>query len=118
MDVFIGNLPSSVTLHDIRLACRKWDFDAHFEQRKGVYKIGKPYHYFVAHFDLEQEAEAQRLIRRLRNISFLGRAVEAREYITRSYSQERRMPGWRDRLWYGVERRLGERRSAQGLMVA
>lgn len=113
MDIFIGNLPASVTLHDIRAVCRKWDFNADFERKRGIYDIGKPFQYYVAHFKPGQEKEAERLIRQLKGVSFLGRIVEVREYFKRSYSYERRAPGWRERHWAGAERRSQDRRSAR-----
>ena len=113
MDIFIGNLPPSATLHDIRAVCRKWDFHADFERKKGIYRIGKPFQYFVAHFKAGQEKDAERLIRQLKGSSILGRTLEVREYYKRSYSHERRAPGWRDQVWQGVERRRLDRRSTQ-----
>ena len=115
MDIFIGNLPASVTLHDIRAVCHKWDFSADFERKRGIYDIGKPFQYFVAHFKPGQEKDAERLIRQLKGVSILGRIVEVREYYKRNYSHERRAPGWRDRPWSGIERRCQERRSTRQL---
>lgn len=110
VDIYIGNLPTSATMHDIRSACRKWDFNVAFERQSGIYKIGKPYQFFVARFGAGEEKDAQRLIRQLKGISLQGRTIEVREYINRSYSHERRAIDWRTRSWSGVERRRQERR--------
>lgn len=110
MDVFIGNLSRSTTLHDIRSACRKWDFDAQFESKSGTYQIGKSYHYYVARFGPGLEKEAERMIKLLKNVSIEGRPIKSREYVHRSYVNERRALDWRTRPWDGVERRCQERR--------
>jgi hypothetical protein len=115
VDIFIGNLPASATLHDIRSVCRKWDFGADFERKRGIYQIGKPFQYFVAHFGPGQEKEAERLVRQLKGASLHGRTIEVREYYKRSYSHERRALGWRDRPWDGVERRSQDRRCTRQL---
>jgi hypothetical protein len=115
VDIYIGNLPASATMHDVRTACRKWDVKAVFERQSGIYKIGKPYQFFIARFGAGEEKEARRLIQQLKGISLQGRAIEVREYINRSYSHERRAIDWRTRPWSGVERRRHERRLSHAI---
>lgn len=118
VDIYIGNLPTTATLHDIRSACKKWDFDALFERKSGIYRIGKPYQFFVAHFAAGKEKEARRLVRQLKGLMLQGRAIEVREYVHRSYSHERRALDWRTRSWSGIERRRHERRLSHVVAAA
>lgn len=118
VDIYIGNLPTTVTLHDLRTACRKWDFDALFERKSGIYKIGKPYQFFVAHFAPGREKDALRLVRQLKGMTLRGRTIEVREYINRSYNHERRALDWRTRPWSGLERRRHERRMSHAVAAA
>ena len=112
MDVFIGNLPPSTTFNEIRWLHGNWNFDAVIERVDGQSMAGHVYQYFIAHFSKGGEEEAGRLIKQLNGMSYFRQKVEVREFIHRSYRNERRAPGWRDRPWHGVERRNVDRRKS------
>ncbi|OOZ41235.1 hypothetical protein BOW53_04450 [Solemya pervernicosa gill symbiont] len=53
---------------------------------------------------------AQSAIKQLDGKPLHGQPVILREFIARSYGNERRTLGWRNRVWSGAERRQHERR--------
>lgn len=113
MDVFIGNLTQSITFNDIRWLYGDWDFNAAIERVDGEDKTGRRYRYFLAHFSSGDEKDARRLIKRLNGVSYFGQTVKVREFIHRSYCNERRALNWRDKPWHGAERRCRERRGTE-----
>lgn len=110
MDVFIGNLPPSATLEEIREIHGNWRFNAVIRRVDGQDKSGRLYRYFLVHFAVDDEKAAQQLIKQLHGLSYYGRKIEVRPFIHRSYCNERRALDWREKPWHAEERRLGERR--------
>ncbi|HEC16811.1 MAG TPA: RNA-binding protein [Sedimenticola sp.] len=110
MDVFIGNLPPSASLDEIRSLHGQWDFNVEVKRVEGRDRTGREYCYFLAHFAVSEEKQARRLIERLNGLSYYGQRIEARPFVHRSYYNERRALNWRDRPWHAEERRRGERR--------
>ncbi len=110
MDVFIGNLPASISFNEIRKLHGNWNFDVAVERVDGQDRHGNEFHYFLAHFPPQAEAEAERLIREMSGISCYGNLLDVREFIHRSYSNERRALDWREKRWDQPERRIAERR--------
>lgn len=109
MIVFIGNLPADVTADEIadmtRLATGT--VIRIYKKQNGS---GGRYRYGLLH--MEPEKEGRKLIRRLRKITMRGHKLNAREFIDRRISNERRRLDWRSVRWHGQERRRGERRIA------
>ena len=56
------------------------------------------------------EAHANKMIKKLHQSLYRGERLEVREYIHRSYNNERRDIGWRNRGWSDGERRGHDRR--------
>jgi len=113
MDVFIGNLPSSISFNEIRELHGNWDFDAPVKRVDGQDRHGREFHYFLAQFSPKNEAEAEQLIQEMQNVSCYGQVLDVREFIHRSYCNERRALNWRDKQWHGTERRVTERRKSK-----
>jgi hypothetical protein len=65
-------------------------------------------HFAVADFDSDKLA--LKAIKKLNGALLHGDKVMLREFIHRSYSNERRAVNWRDKPWDGQERRCDERR--------
>jgi len=110
MDVFIGNLPPSITFNEIRWLHGNWGYDAEIECVDGQDKTGSVYRYFLARFSSEHEAEAGQLIKQLNGASYFGQRVEVREFVHRRYGETQERRTMNDRPWHGIERRRAERR--------
>jgi len=113
MDVFIGNLPASISFNEIRELHGNWDFDVAVTRVDGKDKRGHEFHYFLAQFPLKDEAEAERLIKEMDGASCYGQRLEVREFLHRSYCNEQRALNWRKKNWDESERRKAERRKSQ-----
>ena len=110
MKIFITNLPSGTQEPDLR------------ELLKPFYKAGGLRLQILSHaheqgghdihaiVDITHERLAAKALKKLNGQSFQGRQLRLREFQHRSYSNERRALGWRNRPWKAKERRLGERR--------
>ncbi len=122
MELFIGNIPKDVTSYELRRFV-----NGIFEQnRKGMlfwrkkmpdsmsFKIiekqtaSEIYHYAIATISPLEVAEE--CIELLDKQFFRGEPLEVREYVRRSYMNERRAVNWRNIPWEGEERRMGDRR--------
>lgn len=113
MDVFIGNLPSQLSFKEIRELHGSWDFNAPIKRVDGQDKSGHEFHYFLAQFSPKNEAEAEQLIQEMKGISIYGQVLDVREFIHRSYCNERRALNWRKKPWHNTERRAVERRKSE-----
>lgn len=108
MDVFIGNLSQRTTLSDLVAFFKSFASDARFQLFDKHYQDGSSSRYAVATIDPDKLAE--KAIKKLNGQSLNGVPVLLREFLHRSYGNERRAMGWRDKVWHGVERRQNERR--------
>jgi len=113
MDVFIGNLPSSVSFNEIRELHGDWDFNASIKRVDGQDKRGHEFHYFLVQFSPKNVAEAERLIQDMQGASYYGQMLDVREFIHRCYSNEQRALKWREKPWSESEQRVKERRKGK-----
>lgn len=130
MELFIGNIPSDITSHELRrfvnevLDNRKvgLQFWKKKQPNSMSFKIiekqvaGASYHYAIA--AIEPLISARECSELLHNQLLNGKPLNVREYHSRSYMNERRTINWRERPWGGVERRQGERRHRMLLQAA
>ncbi len=116
MDVFVGNLAETVTAADLMRLLLPFDRQVQVKLEQQQYKGGAPVKYGVCTFSSERLAH--KALKKLNGSPLLGRELSVREYLYRSYSNERRALGWRSRPWDGLERRGGERRSGTVLVAA
>lgn len=61
---------------------------------------------------LDTEAQARDLVSHLNGRQCQGRSLEARLFVHRNPSNDRRAPPWQGQHWPGVDRRKTERRSS------
>lgn len=123
MEIFIGNIPDGITSNELRrfvngvLDDRKVGFQFWKKKQPSSMRFkvierqvegGACYHYAIA--AIEPLASARECCELLNQQFFQGKPLNAREYYSRSYMNERRMINWRERPWGGIERRQGERR--------
>jgi RNA recognition motif-containing protein len=108
MEVFIGNLSSTTTLNDVMHFFKGFAKKARFRMVNHKLENGGRSYYAVADFD--NDKLALKAIKRLNGGVIRGEVVVMREFIHRSYNNERRAVNWRDKPWNGPERRRSERR--------
>lgn len=123
MEIFIGNIPSEMNGYELRrfvngiLDSRKpsiWPFMRNKEPGELSFKIVEKhtasgsYRYAVA--TVEPKSVALECIALMDKRLFRDNELEVREYIPRSYMNERRAVNWREKAWNGIERRMGDRR--------
>lgn len=111
MEVFIGNLADNVSVTDLTAFFKAFANKARIRIVDKRQEDGSRVRYGVASFDTEKLA--LKAIKKLNQRELRGRAVVLREYIHRSYSNERRALNWRDKPWSGPERRKVERRKKE-----
>lgn len=116
MEVFVGNLPETINAADLERLLLPFDRQAKVKLHQLTYKEGGAVCYGVCTFSSERLAH--KAIKKLDGYLLFGRALSVREYLYRSYSNERRALGWRNRPWDGLERRGGERRQGTALAAA
>ncbi|HEY0633769.1 MAG TPA: hypothetical protein VGE00_00190 [Gammaproteobacteria bacterium] len=111
MDVFIGNLSHETSLRDLVTFFRSLAGNARFQLFDKQYVDGTHLRFAVA--TIEPDKLAIKAIKKLNNQMLNGEAIVVREFLYRSYSNERRSVGWRNKPWHAIERRDLERRRKQ-----
>jgi len=112
MDLYIGNLPSDVDEQELRAffkGCAR-DKRCRFVIVAKECKDGSVKRYGLAM--IEPDKAALKALRKFDRAKFKDSLVTVREFVHRSYSNERRSPNWRARHWHRPERRCCERRRA------
>ncbi len=108
MKLFIGNFTDKGHLSKLAKLLRRYGYHSDTKYMVTKLKSGEPRFYAVV--ETSSERLANKLTKKLANAKELDTKLIIREYKQRSYSNERRALGWRDREWSGVERRIDERR--------
>ena len=109
MELFIGNLPPTATVLDLRQLLGPCANEAcfHLVQRSDADGV---VHCF-ARVQVPSDAEARRVVEELQDAgTFSGRQLEVRRFQERFAFKDRRAPSWQAQPWHGEERRLGDRR--------
>lgn len=109
MDVFVSNLPETISRGELMRLLLPFDRQVKAKLYLHQTKTGGLICFAVCNF--ASERLALKAIKKLNGFQLLGYALTAREYRYRSYSNERRALGWRNRRWLGKERRGRERRN-------
>lgn len=109
MDIFVGNLPLSVTVVELRRLFGKAGATARYRIVQKQYADGTTRCYGRAM--IEPDESARILIGSLDRALLHGRPLEVRRFVQRNLANERRAPMWRGRPWHGLDRRKGERRN-------
>ncbi len=122
MEIFFGNVPDNLNGYELRNFANNLlderDVGFQFWKKKLPesmnFKViernveGNCFHYAIATIE---PADIARECIKLFNQKFLnGKPLEVREYQPRSYMNERRAVGWRDKTWNAEERRTTDRR--------
>jgi RNA recognition motif-containing protein len=108
MEVFIGNLAPNVSVTDLIGFFKGFSGKAKIRIVEKQLEDGTKCRFGIA--DFESDRLALKAIKKLNQKPLRGELVMVREYVHRSYYNERRAVNWRDKPWEGVERRQHERR--------
>lgn len=108
MDLFIGNLPSNITLGELTAYFKGFTNKADFHLKQRTLDNGEKLRYAVISF--VNDKYALKLIEKYSGQSFRGNTLHIREYFHRSYNNERRAVNWREKPWRAGERRRDDRR--------
>lgn len=109
MELYIGNLSDKVSIDDLHRLFRGFGRNLQFRFEFRILDDGGKARYAVVEFDSERLA--RKAIDKLRHTPLYGQPLIIHEYVHRSYNNERRAVGWRNRQWPGNERRSNDRRN-------
>ena len=108
MDLFIGNLPPKTGLGELIAFFKGFGNKADFHLKQKELDNGETVYYAVASF--ANDKYALKLMEKYGGEQFHGRELVIREYLHRSYNNERRAVNWREKPWRAGERRRHDRR--------
>lgn len=109
MEVYVGILPASTTQSDLIRLFLPVDKQVRVEMKTHDLREGGKSFYAIVSFSSDKLAH--KAIKKLHQTEFHGGIIEVREYLHRSYNNERRALGWRNQPWESEERRTHERRA-------
>lgn len=108
MEVMICNLPESATKADLLDLLKSYRKHMELKMVNNHYEDGSTFHFAVATFKADKYA--QKVIKKFNHVLLKGNHLIVREYIHRSYNNEKRSLNWRQRDWQSNERRCHDRR--------
>jgi RNA recognition motif-containing protein len=108
MELFIGNLSPNANLGELVAFFKGFNKMARFRVEQKKLEDGTLVRYAVAVF--ENDKYALKMMEKFHGELFRGRELVIREYLHRSYNNERRAVNWRDKPWRAGERRRDDRR--------
>lgn len=109
MELYIGNLSDKASINDLQHLFRGFGRNLQFRFEFRILDDGSKARYAVVEF--ESEKPARKAIGKLHHSPMYGQPLIIHEYVYRSYNNERRAVGWRNRQWAGNERRISDRRN-------
>lgn len=108
MDLFVGNLPSNITLGELIAYFKGFNNKADFHLKQRTLDNGEKIRYAVISF--VNDKYALKLLDKYSGQALRGSELKIREYFHRSYNNERRAVNWREKPWRAGERRRDDRR--------
>lgn len=111
MELFIGNLPENTTLAQVVAYFKGLSGKVRFQVHQKKLEDDTIVCFAVADFD--NDKYAAKFAERYAGSIFYGRKLTVREYVHRSYNNERRAVNWREKPWRAGERRVSDRRLRQ-----
>ena len=116
MELFVGNLPPNTGLGELIAFFKGYSSKGDFHLKKKTLDNGETVYYAVIGF--ENDKYAEKLLEKFAGKEFKGRVLVIREYVHRSYNNERRAVNWREKPWRAGERRRTDRRLIEGKPVS
>ncbi len=108
MELFIGNLTPTANLGELIAFFKGFSSKARFRFEEKTLEDGATIRYAVADFDSDKYA--LKMMEKFAGELYRGKELVIREYLHRSYNNERRAVNWRDKPWRAGERRRDDRR--------
>ena len=108
MFIYIGNLPSEVDESELANLLEKFGNNTKTQTKLTLQKHRDSY-FCIA--NISNDRKARKFIRKYNLKSPFGQELMVREFIHRSYGNERRDIKWRQKQWRGAENRQTERRA-------
>jgi len=108
MDIFVGNLPKSTSVLQLRKLMGNV-YNARFRIIRRRNRAGSSYCF--GHAVISSENTCEDIISRLDGTKFNGCSLKARPFVHRNDHRERRDPKVYPTDWDGVNRRRGDRRT-------
>lgn len=109
MNLLISNLPDRAAVGDLENFFRGFHRNVRFRFEFSIQPDGSKVRYAIASFDSEKTA--LKALGKLQQRPLFNQTLFLREYFHRSYNNERRALGWRNKPWDGEERRVQDRRN-------
>lgn len=109
MNIFIGNLPGKRYEAEVLQLLKQIDKNIQAKIITPILKNVRDGFFCIA--NVSQEKLAKRFIKKYNLKSPYGQCLHIREYVHRSYGNERRDIHWREKYWNGPEKRSGDRRA-------
>lgn len=108
MDIYIGNVPSSISVAQLKNLFIGFDKNATFK----IKRVKGDHQLFTFGFvTIPSVLLAKKAIKRLNNKRIDGKLIVVREFSQRSGNRDRRNTNYRNRKWMSKERRQNERRT-------
>lgn len=108
MELFIGNLSPNANLGELITFFKGFSNKAKFRMEEKTLEDGVTIRYAVADFD--NDKYALKMMEKFASQLYRGQELVIREYLHRTYINERRAVNWRDKPWRAGERRCDDRR--------
>ena len=108
MEVIICNLSANISKIDLLELLKSFRKYMELKMVNTHYEDGSTFHFAVATFKADKQA--LKVIKKFNGALFKGERLVVREYIHRSYNNEKRALNWRQRAWQSNERRCHDRR--------
>ena len=108
MELFIGNLTPNANLGELIAFFKGFSNKAKFRVEEKTLEDGVTIRYVVA--DFANDKYALKMMEKFAGQVYRGKELVIREYLHRTYTNERRAVNWRDKPWRAGERRHDDRR--------
>lgn len=112
MELYIGRLTRNTHIDDLKVFIRKFDKgDVIIKISDIITPNRKLIRY--GYINIRSEKLALKAIKKLNHTSLCDHPVVVREFCQRRSNNDNRDLNWRDKYWFGCERRSNERRGRQ-----
>lgn len=108
MELYIGNIPASMTEAQLKSFFAGYDKNATF---KIIRSRGRQQLYIFGLVSIPSKRQARNAIHRLNNKRIDGKLIVVREYISRALNNNRRNQHWNNLKLISRDRRRNERRT-------
>jgi len=112
VELFIGRLTRNTHIDDLKVFIRKFNKGDAIIRIRDIISPNKKLIRF-AYVDIRSDRLALKAIKKLNHTMLCDHPVIVREFYQRRSNNDNRDLNWRDKYWFGSERRTSERRGRQ-----